>query len=109
VHAFDANVFRQEKRNDWGDNPMSVFEHGEMEEVPEQRLWRAVIASTVQEWVSGPLRMKQEAEKFLFGNSQDYRPPACAPAKIQIIPICLFDWKTAGHFAGIIHLNRGWL
>jgi hypothetical protein len=52
---------------------MSVFEHGEMEEVPEQRLWRAVIASTVQEWVSGPLRIKQEAEKFLFGNSEDYR------------------------------------
>jgi hypothetical protein len=52
---------------------MSIFERGVLEEVPEQKLWRAVIASTVQEWVSGPLRVKREAEKFLFGNSRDYR------------------------------------
>lgn len=52
---------------------MSIFEQGDVEEVPEQRLWRAVIASTVQEWVSGPLRMKREAESFLFSNSKDYR------------------------------------
>jgi hypothetical protein len=52
---------------------MSIFEQGDLEEVPAQRLWRAVIATTVQEWVSGPLRMKREAETFLFGNSQDYR------------------------------------
>lgn len=52
---------------------MSLFEHNDVEEVPAQRLWRAVIASTVQEWVNGPLRVKREAEKFLFGNSQDYR------------------------------------
>ena len=52
---------------------MSNFKQGDVEEVPEQRLWRAVIASTVQEWVSGPLRIKLEAEKFLFGNSRDYR------------------------------------
>ena len=52
---------------------MSIFEQGDVEEVPEQKLWRAVIASTVQEWVSGPLRTKREAETFLFGNSQDFR------------------------------------
>jgi len=52
---------------------MSSFEKVDVDEVPEQRLWRAVIASTVQEWVSGPLRIKLEAEKFLFGNSRDYR------------------------------------
>jgi hypothetical protein len=71
--AFGFNVFRQEKRNDWGDFTMSIFEQGDVEEVPEQKLWRAVIASTVQEWVSGPLRTKREAETFLFGNSQDFR------------------------------------
>jgi hypothetical protein len=52
---------------------MSIFEQDDVEEVPAQRLWRAVIATTVQEWISGPLRMKREAETFLFGNSEDYR------------------------------------
>jgi hypothetical protein len=73
VLAFDLYVFRQEKRNDWGEFTMSIFEQGDVEEVPEQRLWRAVIASTVQEWVSGPLRAKREAETFLFSDSRDYR------------------------------------
>jgi hypothetical protein len=52
---------------------MSIFEQGDVEEVPEQKLWRAVIARTVQEWLSGPLRMKREAEQFLFSNSPDFR------------------------------------
>jgi hypothetical protein len=42
-------------------------------EIPEQKLWRAVIASTVEEWVHGPLRKKREAERFLFQNEKDYR------------------------------------
>ena len=45
----------------------------EMEETAEQKLWRAVIASTVEEWVSGPLRQKREAEQFLFSDDTDYR------------------------------------
>lgn len=45
----------------------------EVEETAEQKLWRAVIASTVEEWVSGPLRRKREAEQFLFGDTQDFQ------------------------------------
>lgn len=45
----------------------------EVEESAEQKLWRAVIASTVEEWVSGPLRQKREAEQFLFSDNHDYR------------------------------------
>ena len=43
------------------------------EECFEEKLWRAVIASTVEEWVSGPLRLSREAEKFLFEDEADYR------------------------------------
>ena len=43
------------------------------QEIVEQKLWRAVIASTVQEWVDGPLRRQREAEQFLFHDEQDYR------------------------------------
>jgi len=39
----------------------------------EEKLWRAVIASTVEEWVNGPLRLSREAEKFLFDDNADYR------------------------------------
>ena len=43
-----------------------------LQEMPEQKLWRAVIASTVQEWIHGPLRKKREAERFLFQDVKDY-------------------------------------
>ena len=52
---------------------MSMMQIEEQSERHEQTLWRAVIASTVKEWINGPLRKKREAEKFLFSDSQDYR------------------------------------
>lgn len=45
----------------------------ERETLPEARLWKAVIASTIEEWVSGPLRRKREAEQFLFSDDADFR------------------------------------
>ena len=41
-------------------------------EIAEQRLWRAVIANTIQEWIRGPLRLRREAEEFLF-HDDDFR------------------------------------
>jgi hypothetical protein len=45
-----------------------------VEDLPgaEEHLWRAVIASTIREWTSGPLRLKREAEEYLFGNDTDF-------------------------------------
>jgi hypothetical protein len=54
----------------------------EAEETAERRLWRAVIASTVEEWVNGPLRRQREAEDFLFSDNKDYRM-VCASAGID--------------------------
>jgi hypothetical protein len=51
----------------------SMLQSTEVQESAEQKLWRAVIACTVEEWVSGPLRQKREAEQFLFSDNQDYR------------------------------------
>jgi len=45
---------------------VTMVQNTEVEETAEQKLWRAVIASTVEEWVSGPLRKQREAEQFLF-------------------------------------------
>ena len=52
---------------------VGMLQSAEVEETAEQKLWRAVIASTVEEWVSGPLRQKHEAEQFLFTDNIDYR------------------------------------
>ncbi|MGA7793536.1 MAG: hypothetical protein WCA19_10895 [Candidatus Acidiferrales bacterium] len=35
---------------------VTMLQSREVEETAEQKLWRAVIATTVEEWVSGPLR-----------------------------------------------------
>jgi hypothetical protein len=45
----------------------------EDQEPAEEKLWRAVIASTVWEWTHGPLRRRREAEEFLFRDESDYK------------------------------------
>lgn len=65
---------------------MTTISVGEVQERPEQRLWRAVIANTVDEWINGPLRMKREAEKFLFSDNQDYRT-VCSSAGINPVDL----------------------
>lgn len=52
---------------------LKMLQAEEPKETAEQRLWRAVIATTVEEWIKGPLRQKREAEHFLFSDNQDYR------------------------------------
>jgi hypothetical protein len=52
---------------------MNMLQSVKVEETAERRLWRAVIASTVDEWVNGPLRQQREAERFLFIDNKDYR------------------------------------
>ena len=52
---------------------VTMLQRAEVEETAVQKLWRAVIATTVEEWVSGPLRRRREAEQFLFSDNQDYQ------------------------------------
>jgi hypothetical protein len=39
----------------------------------EEKLWRAVIARTLEEWVCGPLRHSRIAEQFLFNDEKDFQ------------------------------------
>ncbi len=50
----------------------SALDQAAQRATPEQRLWTAVIARTVEEWVSGPLRSRREAEAFLFEDEADF-------------------------------------
>jgi len=49
------------------------------EQTAEQGLWRAVILDTIQEWLSGPLGRRREAEKYLFDDLADF-PLVCESA-----------------------------
>jgi hypothetical protein len=51
------------------DTPMGV----------EKRLWQAVIVTAIQEWISGPLRNKRQAEEYLFQDQKDF-PVVCQSA-----------------------------
>jgi hypothetical protein len=48
----------------------------------ETRLWQAVVVSTIQEWISGPLRKKREAEEYLF-QDKDF-PLVCQSAGLDV-------------------------
>ena len=45
----------------------------EQERQPVERIWKAVLAHTIKEWVSGPLRRQREAEQYLFNDNSDFR------------------------------------
>jgi hypothetical protein len=50
--------------------------------IAERRLWTAVVVSAVEEWRSGSLRARQEAQQFLFENKQDFEL-VCAGAGLD--------------------------
>jgi hypothetical protein len=50
--------------------------------IGERRLWTAVVVSAVEDWRSGTLRARLEAQKFLFENKQDFEL-ACAGAGLD--------------------------
>jgi hypothetical protein len=39
----------------------------------EERLWRAVITKSLEEWICGPLRFSRKAEQFLFHDNKDFK------------------------------------
>jgi hypothetical protein len=56
---------------------------GNEEKLMEMRLWQAVVLTTIQEWVSGPLRRKREAEDYLFKDQRDF-PLVCQSAGLDV-------------------------
>jgi hypothetical protein len=48
----------------------------------EQRVWTAVIARAVDEWVNGTLRHQREAEQYLFNDQTDF-PTVCRSAGLD--------------------------
>ena len=61
---------------------MFAISDSNIEVIAEQRIWTAVIARTVEEWVSGPLRSQREAESYLFSDETDF-PTVCRCAGLD--------------------------
>ena len=43
------------------------------EAASEKRLWQAVILHAIEEWMSGPLKLRRQAEEYLFNEQSDFR------------------------------------
>ncbi len=69
------------------------------EQLGEQRLWTAVIARAVSEWVSGPLRSQREAEAYLFNDERDF-PKVCMAAGLDAQTLRTKLRKLKGSGAG---------
>jgi hypothetical protein len=39
----------------------------------EEKLWRAVITKSLEEWICGPLSFSRKAEEFLFEDKHDFQ------------------------------------
>jgi hypothetical protein len=50
----------------------------------EERLWRAVITKTLEEWMCGPLSFSRKAEQFLFDDNKDFKA-VCSSAGMDPI------------------------
>ena len=50
--------------------------------ISERRLWTAVIVTAVEDWRSGSLRARREAQKFLFEDTADFEM-VCASAGLD--------------------------
>jgi hypothetical protein len=52
------------------------------EYIGEHRLWMAVIVGAVEDWRSGTLRARREAQQFLFEDDKDFNR-VCAGAGLE--------------------------
>jgi len=52
------------------------------EAIHERRLWTAVLLNAVEDWRGGTLRVRREAQKFLFEDQSDFEQ-VCAGAGLD--------------------------
>lgn len=68
-----------------GENEMesNVMQEGLIENaIAERRMWLAVILLAIEDWKSGTLRVRREAQKFLFDEQNDFES-VCANAGVN--------------------------
>jgi hypothetical protein len=74
----------------------------------EKRLWQAVVVSTIQEWISGPLRYKRIAEEYLFQDRSDF-PMVCQSAGLDVDRLRQQLTRLRAHSDPISQVTRNFL
>lgn len=64
-------------------NTLTTYSEKESPRFAELRLWQAVIIGAIQEWLHGPLRLKRQAEEYLFRDNSDF-PRVCHSAGMDV-------------------------
>jgi hypothetical protein len=59
-----------------------IFQEVTEEFASERRLWTAVLVKAVEDWRTGTIRARREAQKFLFEDAHDFAQ-VCASAGID--------------------------
>ena len=49
-----------------------IFPFSEELGIADKKLWSAVIATTIREWIHGPARLRRDAEEFLLHDEDDF-------------------------------------
>jgi hypothetical protein len=52
------------------------------ETMGEVRLWQAVVVRAIEDWMSGPLRQKRQADHYIFDDNPDFSM-ACQSAGLN--------------------------
>jgi hypothetical protein len=63
---------KNEEEKDMSESNVEREPMGAEEGACEVRLWQAVIVRVIQDWMSGPLRQKRQAERYLFDRNTDF-------------------------------------
>jgi hypothetical protein len=50
--------------------------------ISERRLWTAVLVNAIEDWRSGTLRARREAQNFLFNDNEDFET-VCSAAGLD--------------------------
>lgn len=56
----------------------TIFPFSQERGIAEMKLWSAVIANTIREWIHGSARMQRAAEEFLLHDEDDFVTVCCS-------------------------------
>src|ERR1700733_5426182 len=75
--SFNCSYQTAQPKNKYWTGAYSMFKSSMLQiqdnGTAEERLWRAVITKTLEEWICGPLSFSRKAEQFLFHDNKDFR------------------------------------
>jgi len=73
IHASSRTKIELGAKTMFQSSILRINQHGAHQGTAEERLWRAVITKSLEEWICGPLSFSRKAEQFLFNDNKDFK------------------------------------